>query len=302
MLIPLTDDVDKRNMPVITTIILALNLLVFVVEFRLEAEGAKKKSYKQVEQFVYTFGLAPRDLETGRYFPLITHMFVHGGMAHFLGNMLVFWAFALTVESSLGSFTFLCMYLIWGLAAALSQSAAEWGSKIPMIGASGAIAGVMGAYFVGFGARTKIKTLFILFFRPTIVHIPAVVYLFIWFATQMLNWVHESKLPGQHAGVAWMAHIGGFVAGALTMALVKSQTKRTLVRDKAGDLVFVEAEDAAKVAVKLHAVDWKPGAAAAPAKGKECSYCQTPLEEKDFVAANLAKCPSENCQRLTYMC
>lgn len=306
MLIPLTDDVDKRVMPVATTIIIALNLLIFVLEMRLAGEAPKGQKPKKLIEFIEAFGLAPVDLENGRYPPLFTHMFLHGGWSHFLGNMLVLWAFALTVESALGSFTFAVLYIFWGLVAAVAQSISAWGSNVPMIGASGAIAGVMGAYFIGFGARTRIKTLLFIFLRPTIIQVPATVYLLIWFGSQLLGWAEEDRRSaGQRGGIAWWAHLGGFIAGGLTMALVKRATVRTLVRDKSGELVFVESEEAQKAAVeKSRLLRWNkdvsPAAAAEPPR-PTCTYCKTPLEQGDFIAANLAKCHNVDCQKLTYL-
>ena len=117
---------------------------------------------------MFRYGLASKDLQNNRYLGVVTHMFVHGGLMHLLGNMIVLWAFVSTLEHTLGAWIFLIFYLLWGTVAGLAQAAMHWGSDVPLVGASGAIAGVIGAYWVAFGARTRIRTL-VWIIRPRVV-------------------------------------------------------------------------------------------------------------------------------------
>ena len=150
---------------------------------------------------------------------VVTAMFLHGGWLHVLGNMLYLWIFGDNVEDRLGHGRFLFFYVGCGLVAALTQVALSPESTVPTVGASGAIAGVLGAYLISF-PRSRVVTFVPLFIFPWIVEIPAVAYLIIWFAMQLLSGVASLGQAEMLGGVAWWAHIGGFVAGLLSVGVL----------------------------------------------------------------------------------
>jgi membrane associated rhomboid family serine protease len=206
MFIPLRDDNPTSRFPVVTIGLISVNLLVFFLQ-AFSPEGLQLAAIR--------FGTIPfeithlRSLDQALRVPplmaLFTSMFVHGSLFHLLGNMLYLWIFGNNIEDYLGSFRFLLFYFICGLSASLSQVAAMPNLKVPMIGASGAVAGVLGAYWILF-PRARVMTFLFLFFYITVVPIPAGIVLGIWFFAQILN-------IGMGGGVAWFAHIGGFLAG-----------------------------------------------------------------------------------------
>jgi membrane associated rhomboid family serine protease len=327
MFMPLGDNVNNRTIPVVGTCLLAVNLLTFAYECRVVAQAHEAHEPGQVKRFFETFGLRAVDLDEGYYLGLFTHMFLHADFSHLLGNMIVLWAFVRTLENSLGWGNFLGLYLIWGLAAGLAQAIAGWGSDVIGVGASGAIAGMIGAYFVAFGARTKIKTI-VWFFRPWRVDVPATFYVGFWLFTQLMGIAAEAE--GESTSVAWFAHMGGFFTGAVTMALIKGQTQKQLVHTKDGELAFVDnvpqstitdepapAGASAGVALLTPPIPLypptKPGwfdkrskaAVEAPAQAAPtevcCSNCGTKVGEAHRIASNLVQCPNPACRRLTYL-
>jgi membrane associated rhomboid family serine protease len=226
-MIPIRDENATRVFPVITVLLICINVAVFVYQAWL-GEAA--------EAFVYRFGMIPweithfqesPDLDAAsrsdfpNLFTLITSMFLHGGFAHLLGNMLYLWIFGDNVEALTGHGRFLVFYLCCGLAAAFSQVLINPQSHVPMIGASGAISGVLGAYFIRFpGARVHILVWIFFFIR--VLRVPAVLVLGFWFFMQISSGL--GALGSQAGGgVAWFAHIGGFVAGLLLIFLFEKE-------------------------------------------------------------------------------
>ncbi|MBN1964450.1 MAG: rhomboid family intramembrane serine protease [Anaerolineae bacterium] len=192
-----------RGIPVITWALIAANVLVFVFQSTLPLE--------QLGEFILTYGVIPAEIERGQdLYTLFTSMFVHGGFAHLLGNMLFLWIFGDNIEQRFGSALFLVFYLGCGLAGSGAQIATDSGSTIPSVGASGAISGVMGAYVLLYPFN-KVR---VLVWYWGILHVPAILFLGIWFLTQFIYGVMAiSVQTAQSAGVAFWAHIGGFVAG-----------------------------------------------------------------------------------------
>jgi len=178
-----------------------------------------------LQNFLFSWGLvpvnffAPLTLSISgiveRMLPFITSMFLHGGWLHFLGNMLYLYIFGDNVEDRLGHFRYLVFYLLCGLASGVSHLVINWHSNVPTIGASGAIAGVMGAYFILY-PRAKVLTLVPIFFFFQFVELPAFLFLGIWFLFQFLS---AAGASGQAGGIAWWAHIGGFVFGVIFLKL-----------------------------------------------------------------------------------
>ena len=209
-MIPLRDTNPTQSTPIVTIVLIALNVLVFLGELALQAQG-------QFNQFIMSWGVIPAELTSQflREWPtLFSAMFMHGGWAHLLGNMLYLWIFGDNIEDRLGSGRFLLFYIVAGLAATTLQVAINPGSQVPNIGASGAIAGVLGGYLILF-PRTQILTLVFRF----VTRVPAVIVLGFWFVYQFILGVTSlGQLDAQTGGVAFFAHVGGFVAG---MVLIK---------------------------------------------------------------------------------
>ena len=207
-MIPLKDNVATRTFPIITVTIVLVNILIFAWSLTLP-QGLERG-------FVYRYALVPKelllslcarpDLLPYNCLTIFTSMFLHGGVLHVAGNMLYLWIFGNNVEDTVGHVKFIAFYLLSGLAAALAQFSFDPSSAIPMIGASGAISGILGAYLLLF-PRAKVKTLIFILIFVTTVDIPAMLLLTIWFFIQITF--------SQGEGVAWFAHIGGFVFGLL---------------------------------------------------------------------------------------
>jgi len=213
-MIPYKDDNPSRRFPAVNILLIVVNVVVFFY-FRLQGN-------KLFEAAVIHFGMIPVEFWHAKnlphssglspYLSLFTSMFMHGGLLHVAGNMLYLWIFGDNVEDFFGHFRYLFFYLACGVAAAFTQLLFNAGSHLPMVGASGAIAGVLGAYLVLY-PRARVHALAFVFFFVTTVRIPASLILIFWFVLQVL-----SSLPAtavQSGGVAYYAHIGGFVAGYL---------------------------------------------------------------------------------------
>jgi membrane associated rhomboid family serine protease len=201
--IPLRDVIPSRTTPYVTVTLIALNALVFVYQLSLG---------RAVNEFVLYWGLVPAAFS---WVAVFTSMFLHGGVMHVGANLLYLWIFGDNVEDRMGHGRFLGFYLLCGVAAALAQTIAVPDSVIPMVGASGAIAGVMGAYFVLY-PKSRIVTLVPLFVFIHIMEVPAIFFLGIWFLMQFLSGVGSiaSATGGESVGgIAFWAHVAGFLAG-----------------------------------------------------------------------------------------
>lgn len=203
MIFPIGDtQVEGGYKPYVSYTFIVINILVFLYEAILGPE---------INNFILTYGSIPVEITSGEdYFTLFTSMFLHGGWMHLIGNMLFLWVFADNIEAKIGSTRFLLFYLIGGLAASLAHIITDPSSQIPSVGASGAIAAVMGAYLVMF-PKSKIKMLVIVFFRSF--EIPAFLFLGFWIGQQLISGFGSLAEAGDTGGVAWWAHIGGFVVG-----------------------------------------------------------------------------------------
>ena len=202
VMIPLRDVIPSRTFPVVTVGLITTNALVFMFQVSLTP--------RELAVFVHRFGLVPAEAT-----PLValTSMFLHGGWLHVIGNMWYLWIFGDNVEDRMGHLRYLAFYLMAGMAAGLAQVLLNMGSDLPTIGASGAIAGVMGAYFVLY-PHSRILTLIPIIVFIEIVEIPAIFFLGVWFVMQLFSGVGSLDASGQMGGVAFWAHAGGFIAGA----------------------------------------------------------------------------------------
>lgn len=228
MLFPLGDDnSDRTRVPFVTYALIALNVLVFIYEMMLQYSPSGNQ---QLEYFFYSYAVIPREIVSGRdippsiapfpvYITLFTSMFMHGGLLHIAGNMLYLWIFGDNVEDSMGSGRFLIFYLICGLIAAAAQIIVNPSSTVPSLGASGAIAGVLGAYLVMFPTK-KIKVWIGWAFG--IVLMPAIVVIGLWAVLQFFNGYTSLQVrTAESGGVAYWAHIGGFIAGVILILLFR---------------------------------------------------------------------------------
>ena len=221
---PLKDDNPTSSTPIVTIALILANALVFLYQFSLEVGDGQGARAGQA--FIEEFGLVPCRLTgacpAGMDLPspiltIFSSMFMHGGLFHIGGNMLYLWIFGNNVEDTLGHGRFLTFYLLSGIAAALAQTAVGPSSPVPMVGASGAVSGVLGAYLLLF-PHAYVTTLIILGFFFRLVQVPAVVVLGFWIVVQVLNGLGSFGASG---GVAFFAHIGGFVAGMALLFLLR---------------------------------------------------------------------------------
>jgi membrane associated rhomboid family serine protease len=215
-MIPIRDENPTRRTPYITVLLIAVNCLVFVYEMMLP-QG-------QIEGFIRQFGAVPALVMSSTpldWVTLITSMFLHGGLLHLLGNMLYLWIFGNNIEDRLGHIGFIGFYLVGGIAAAMTHILIQPDSMIPMVGASGAISAVLGAYMIIFPrARVVLLIWFIIFVRT--IRVPAFLVLGLWFVMQLSGILQTSS-----EGIAWYAHVGGFVAGIiLILASGKFRNKK----------------------------------------------------------------------------
>jgi len=207
-MLPLYDTVRTRKFPLINVLLIAANVLVFLYELRLGPSA--------LENFIFTWGLVPARLTSDAataWITIFTAMFMHGGWFHLLSNMWFLHIFGDNVEARMGGIRYLIFYLLSGVAAVLLQTYIQPTSQVPMIGASGAIAGVLGAYLVSF-PRSRIASLVPILFIFTIVEVPAVIFLVFWFVTQVYSGLFAMQ-GASASGIAWWAHIGGFIFGLI---------------------------------------------------------------------------------------
>ena len=214
---PVSDVIPSRTTPVATIALIALNALVFLFELTL--------SDQEIQVFVQQYGVVPAAFT---WPSVLASLFVHAGWVHVLGNMLYLWIFGDNVEDRLGRARFVAFYLLCGAAAALGQVAVHPSSRVPMVGASGAVAGVMGAYFVLYPRSRVLTAVFIVFFLD-LVEIPAIFFLGIWFLMQLFSGV-GSLAEAADGGVAFWAHVAGFATGVLIGLLWRLQESRTQAR------------------------------------------------------------------------
>ncbi len=238
-MIPLRDTIPARRAPVVMWALVAINALVFLQELALGPNG--------VSRLFYLFGIVPArfvhpdwaawvGFPIDDYWPFVTSMFLHASWAHIVGNMWTLWIFGDNVEDRMGHGRFLVFYLLCGVLAGVTHMLTNPHSTVPTVGASGAIAGVLGAYMRLY-PHARIITLVPVFFWPFFFELPAAVFLFVWFFTQLWGGTLSGLAPGQAGGIAWWAHIGGFVVGFLLVDLFvppRERGDRSHALDEAG--------------------------------------------------------------------
>jgi membrane associated rhomboid family serine protease len=217
---PLYDTVRSRKFPLINLTLVVVNVLVFLYELQMDPVVLK--------EFIFTWGLIPARLMSDPnlfWRTIFSAMFLHGGWFHIINNMWVLLIFGDNVEASMGKIRYLIFYLLSGVAAGLMQTYILPTSTVPMIGASGAVAGVLGAYLILF-PRSRIASLVPILFIFTIIEIPAMLFLIFWFVSQLYSgWL--AIQGGGESGIAWWAHIGGFAFGVLMVFFFRRRRRTT---------------------------------------------------------------------------
>jgi len=224
---PLKDTIPSQTFPFVNIFLIIVNSVLFLFEVSLGPQ--------ELQAFLQQFGVIPAKFFwmaqnepaniIGRYFPLLTSMFLHGGWFHIIGNMWFLWIFGDNVEDRMGHARYFIFYILVGILAGLTQIYLNPTSTVPTIGASGAIAGVMGAYFILF-PHSRIITMIFIFFFVDIIEIPAFFFLGIWFLIQFFQGTASLMAPSGMGGVAWWAHFGGFVAGAILVFFFKKPKRK----------------------------------------------------------------------------
>ena len=243
-MIPLRDNIPSKNYPIVNNTIIGINIVLYLIEL---AQGEKLTS------FVYMYGLVPARYSvpeimtyftTGQqFFSFISFMFLHGSFLHILGNMWMLYIFGDNIEDRLGSFRYLIFYLLCGMASGFSHLLFNLHSNVPVIGASGSIAGVMGAYFLLY-PNAKILSLVPVLFIPFFFEIPAFIFLGFWLVLQFFN---AALSHGSGSIIAWWAHIGGFLFGAVFLKLLtlvpsssfSNKIRRTTIKKKSHRLQII---------------------------------------------------------------
>jgi membrane associated rhomboid family serine protease len=223
--------------PIVNWTIIGICIVVFTYEMLLPQ--------RELEAFIFRFGAIPAEItQFQNLYSLLTSMFLHGGWLHLIGNMLFLYVFGDNIEDAMGHASYLLFYLLCGIAAALTQVALNTDSTVPMIGASGAISGVLGAYIVLF-PHGRVRALVLLGFFVQVIFLPAWVMLGLWFVLQLVSGVASLGVGADVGGVAFWAHIGGFIAGAALVWLFRDRdavARQHAVRDQHRDWARVPAD------------------------------------------------------------
>jgi len=216
--IPIRDTIPSKTFPFLTILIIIANVIVFIYQSMM--------TDRQFLSFIHEYGLVPanyanfaelfQSFSPAVYFPFISNMFLHGNWFHLISNMWILWLFGDNIEDRMGHFRYFLFYILTGIAAGIVHFLFNLTSQIPAVGASGAIAGIMGAYMLLF-PNSRIVTLIPIFIIiPLFIRIPAVIYLIVWFISQLFYGTIQVFAGGMAGGVGWWAHIGGFIAGLLS--------------------------------------------------------------------------------------
>jgi membrane associated rhomboid family serine protease len=226
-MIPIRDKNPSSTFPYVTIGIIVVNVLIFLYELSLDSGlGVFVMKYGVVPLRVSHYSQVPDLTFISTFLPFISSMFLHGGFVHLIGNMWFLWIFGDNIEDKLGHFKYLGFYILCGIIASSVHVFFNSQSEIPCIGASGAIAAVLGAYMVTF-PRARVVTIVPLFIFIQVIELPAVVVLGFWFVIQFFNGAISITASASGAGVAWWAHIGGFVSGIIIFYIIRILFNKT---------------------------------------------------------------------------
>ena len=228
-MIPLKDDNPTSSRPIVTYFIIGMCVVVFFMQLGSESyrTGQLFYSYGLIPSVLMGHDQLPMDLYVvPAYVTIFSSMFMHGGFMHLIGNMLYMWIFADNIEDSLGPTNFIIFYFLSGVGAAMAQVLADTSSQIPMVGASGAIGGVLGAYIINY-PKARVLVLIPFGFFSQLIKIKALYVLGFWFVLQFIN---SSMMSSQGGGVAYAAHIGGFVSGVILILFFNKKRKTKIIK------------------------------------------------------------------------
>ena len=228
-MIPLKDDNPTSGRPTVTYFLISMCVVIFFMQLGSESyrTGQLFYSYGLIPSVLMGHDQLPMDLYVvPAYMTIFSSMFMHGGFMHLIGNMLYMWIFADNIEDSLGPINFIIFYFLSGVGAAMAQVLADTSSQIPMVGASGAIGGVLGAYIINY-PKAKVLVLIPFGFFSQLIKIKALYVLGFWFVLQFIN---SSMMSSQGGGVAYAAHIGGFVSGVLLILFFNKKRKTKIIK------------------------------------------------------------------------
>lgn len=311
MLLPVGDNLERPNFPVATVFLIFVNIAAFVVTSKMELTGvnlvdtgdpAQVEKVQEVKDFYNTWGCVPSLLKDGQVTGLLTHMFLHADIFHLVGNLIILWVFGQSLETALGGLAFIVMYVFWGAVACVTHCAMDFSNGFFLIGASGAIAGVMGGYMTLFGFSAKIKMFMLLAVLPVTFFVPAGLFGFLWIMQQMY---HASiDVEGALSGVAWMAHVGGFMIGMATIWVFRNQTDQVVMTE--GDRSYFGKRSETEVA---KSPDWgespqpelEAEAGETGFQPRPCEYCGMEVTENDLIGERLIRCPGPACAQLIYL-
>lgn len=231
-MIPYRDENPSRTFPIITIAIIVVNVLAFIQEAKLGQVG--------LARMLYRYGLTPTQVTSpgsladikASAISFTTYMFLHGSLLHLVGNVWFLWIFGDNVEDRLGHLRFLVFYLLCGVVAGAAHMALNMHSRMPCVGASGAIAGVLGAYFILFPSARVRAIIPVFVFVPLFVSLPAVFFIGLWFILQLLSGMAATGPQAVATGTAWWAHIGGFIAGIFLVSQLKPSMGRPYGRSQ----------------------------------------------------------------------
>ena len=308
LILPVGNNIEKRDIPFMTIGLIVVNVLVFLHQTSAFMQaGSGELAWQGEIDFYNQFGLIPAELAQYKLLGLATHMFVHAGIMHLIGNMVMLYAIGPAVEYGLGRWTMLGFYGFFGLAGGAAHAAAAWGAEVPLVGASGAIAGVLGAYTVLYGPASKIRLMVIFGLRPHFFQVPALMFGGAWLFLQFANGLLSDSHGG---GVAWWCHIGGFAAGSL-LALICRNELETVLTQGNGDTIEmlspeeIAAKEAREEAIRQHKADGLSGLLI-PLQAEElapppttCEHCDAELKDEDKIADQLFRC--SGCERMIYL-
>jgi membrane associated rhomboid family serine protease len=311
MLFPIGDNLERPSFPVATVMLIFINVAAFVITSRLELTGdnlidtgerAHAERLTEVKEFYNVWGCVPVLLQEGQLIGVLTHMFLHGSIFHLIGNMIILWVFGQSLETALGGLTFSVFYVFWGVVACLTHCAMDFSSEVFLIGASGAIAGVMGGYMCLFGFTAKIRMLLLLGPLPVTFFVPAGGFGFLWIMQQMYN--ASIDVEGSLTGVAWMAHVGGFMGGLATIWIFRNTTEQVLIRD--GQRLYFgkrsQVSPAGDADPEAHLnIDLDDESTFVDIRPRPCQYCGCEITKENLISERLLRCPNRKCEQLTYL-
>ena len=308
MLLPVGDNLERPNFPLATVMLIFINVAAFVITSKMEMTGSNLidtgersqiEKVEQVKEFYGTWGCVPARLQNGEIIGLITHKFLHADIIHLIGNMIILWVFGQSLETALGGFAFVSLYVFWGVVACVTHAAMDFQSEMFLIGASGAIAGVMGGYMTLFGFAARIKMFLLIGPMPFTFFIPACVFGFFWIMQQM--YAASVDVEGSLSGVAWMAHVGGFMIGLASIWMFRNQTDQVLVRQ--GDRCFFANRNEVfqGAAEDSRDIDLDDESTCIEIQSRSCNYCGTTIDRNCQIGERLLRCPNTDCNQLSYL-